>query len=279
MKVESLNKAGFDELVNCFLTAFENYFVKVPADKNYYKERWRMANVDFNLSYGMYDQRKLVGFVINAVDNRHGELIAYNTATGVLPEYRGRRMVKSIYKHALPDLKKNGVTKCSLEVIDKNVIAIKSYQSIGFEICKTYKCFNGNLSLPNDSSVSIREVDFNQVDWDAMPNQDYYSWDNQVATIRKGNYRYYQVFHNGILESFFVIDPESGNIPQLELFGEDVDGWHRLFVGISQISGNVKINNVDVTLESKIEYLNSIGITNVVDQYEMELRIGGVSKV
>ena len=233
--------------------------------------------MDFNLSYGMFDKGKLAGFIINAVDNRNGEWIAYNTATGVIPEYRGRRLVKSIYEYAIPDLKRNGVTKCSLEVIDKNAIAIKSYQSIGFEICKTYKCFNGNLSLEDDSSISIKEVGFNQIDWDAMPNQDYYSWDHQVATISKGNFGYYQVFYNGILESFFVIDPENGNIPQFELLGEDVDSWHRLFVGISRISGKVKINNVDVRLKSKIEYLNSIGITNVIDQYEMELRIGRVS--
>jgi len=273
MTVESLDGVDFDELLDCFLNAFEGYVVKLPTDPNYYRERWRMANVDYSMSYGMYDQGRLVGFIINAVDNRHGELIAYNTGTGVLPEYRGRRVVKSIYEYALPDLKSNGVTKCSLEVIDKNFIAIKSYRSIGFEVCKTYKCFNGNLSLTNDSSVPVQAVGFNQIDWNGMPNQDYYSWDNHVATIRNGNYEYYQVFHNGALESFFVIDPESGNIPQFELFDEDVDGWNRLFVAIGRISGKIKINNIDVRLKSKIEYLNSIGITNVLDQYEMEMRI------
>ncbi len=278
MQVESLNKIEFEELLDCFLKAFEGYFVKMPTDPNYYRDRWRMAKVDYRLSYGMFDQGNLIGFIINAVDRRYGEMIAYNTGTGVLPEYRGRRMVKSIYEYALPDLKRNGITKCTLEVIVENIIAIKSYKSIGFEIGKTYQCFNGNLIVEDDESVSIREVDFSQIDWEAIPNQDYYSWDNQVATIESGNYKYYHVFYQGSVESFFAIDPESGYIPQFELFKEGHNGCSRFFTGIGRIYEKIKINNIDVKLKSKIEYLNSIGIINVVDQFEMEMKTGRLGK-
>ena len=89
MIVKNLEKIEFDIIVDCFLKSFENYYVKLPTDKNYYKNRWRLAKVDYALSYGMFDDEKLVGFIISAIDKRNGEKIAFNTGTGVLPEYRG----------------------------------------------------------------------------------------------------------------------------------------------------------------------------------------------
>ena len=92
MTVRNLANISFDELLSCFLAAFENYYVQMPTDKSYYKERWRLAKVDYNYSYGMFDKNKLVGFIIHAIDKRNGTLIAFNTGTGVLPSYRGKRL-------------------------------------------------------------------------------------------------------------------------------------------------------------------------------------------
>ena len=140
MVVRHLGDTDFKNIMECFLSAFENYFVKMPTDYNFYKERWKASGVNFNLSYGMFDNDKLVGFIINAIDERQGELTAYNSGTGVIPEYRGKRIVKTIYDFAIPDLMQNGITKCLLEVITENAKAIKSYEGIGFKICKYYKC-------------------------------------------------------------------------------------------------------------------------------------------
>ena len=79
MIVKKLENTTFDIIADCFLRSFENYYVKVPTDKNYYKERWKISKVDYALSYGMFDGDKLVGFIINAIDKRNGEKIAFNT--------------------------------------------------------------------------------------------------------------------------------------------------------------------------------------------------------
>ncbi len=141
MQVKSLKNINYPILMDCFNKAFHNYFVKLPTDTNFWKERWQQAKVDLSLSYGMFDKDRLIGFIINAIDQRNGELTAYNAGTGVLPQYRGEKIVKSIYDFALPNLKQNGITKCTLEVIKENEIAIKSYRSIGFVISKNYKSF------------------------------------------------------------------------------------------------------------------------------------------
>ena len=275
LTVKDLRNIDLDELLDCFLMAFENYFVKMPTDRNYYKERWKNAKVDFKLSYGMFDGDKLVGFIINAVDKRNGELTAFNTGTGVIPEYRGQKIVKSLYDYALTDFKRNDIVNCSLEVITDNEIAIRSYQSIGFEIIKKYKCFNGTINLENRDSVNLKEISRNEMDWENFPGNAYYSWDNQKETIQEGNFRFFQVLNHNSPESFFAINPDNGYLAQFDLLNGGNNGWDRLFSGIKQISGTIKINNIDERLTNKIEFLNSIGLVNSVDQYEMSLKIKG----
>ena len=196
MTVQNLSDISFDELLNCFLKAFENYYVKMPTDRNYYKERWKAAKVDFKFSYGMFDKGKLIGFIIHAIDKRDGTLTAFNTGTGVLPEYRRKRIINSIYEYALRDFEQYGIEKITLEVITENKIAIRSYETIGFEIYKNFKCFSGPIKLEKIEQFELKKIDTNSVKWGDLPNQQFYSWDNQKESLLKGDYNYFQVLNN-----------------------------------------------------------------------------------
>jgi len=271
MVVRHLGQTDFTTIMVCFLSAFENYFVKMPTDHDYYKQRWKAAKVDFNLSYGMFDGDQLVGFIINAIDDRHGDKVAYNTGTGVIPEYRGKKIVKSIYDHAIPDLKSNGITKCSLEVIVENDKAVKAYKRIGFEICKTFNCFAGELSA-SDSPVQIKEIPFESIAWERMPNQDTYSWDFHYKSLKDGNSKFYNVLNDSKIESFFSIKPD-GTINQLEVFNTEKRQWERLLSAVQSIFEHVRVINVDNRLTAKRAALEHAGLKNTVNQYEMELRV------
>ncbi len=273
MEIKHLGHTAFNDIIECFLKAFENYFVKMPTDYNYYRQRWKAAKVRFDLSYGMFDNGKLVGFIINAIDKRDGEYIAFNTGTGVIPEYRGRKIVRSIYDYAIPNLIENGITKCSLEVITENNRAIKSYENIGFKIFKHYKCFNGTILTENGADIRLKEVSYKDVNWGLIPNQKYYSWDNHKNSLEHGNYKYVQVINKNEVEAFFVINPENGYLAQFEMFTETDLSWSILFKGIKTFSKIIKINNIDDRLNSKLEAVQSIGLVNSINQYEMELNI------
>lgn len=273
LKVRKLENIEFEIIIDCFLRSFDNYYVELPTDKNYYEERWERAKVNYTLSYGMFDGEKLVGFIINAIDEQNRVKIAFNTGTGVLPEYRGKRIIKSIYDYAIPDLKINGISKCSLEVLTENVKAIKSYQSIGFKICKTLNSFSGDIKLTHHEKISINKVDYNSFDWNDLPNQDLYSWDFNSKVIKNGEYDYYQITKNNFVESYFVINPKNGYLAQFEILKESNGCWNRLFSGIKEISNFIKVINVDNRLNKKIGYINSIGLLNTVNQYEMEMDI------
>ena len=271
MKVKNLANFDFDLLIDCFLSAFENYFVEMPTEKNYYKKRWIAAKVDYKLSYGMFDDGRLVGFIIHAVDYRDGRLTAYNTGTGVIPDYRGRKIVKALYDHAVEDLKVNGIESCTLEVITENEIALKAYLGIGFEVCKTYKCDGGESNLDESWPAEINEVPLEKVDWASLPNQEYYSWDNRKESIENSNYKYYEVSLDAVVESYFIINVEKQYLAQFDLLQENPLAWERLFTGIMQLSESIRTNNVDGRLTAKVAILDKVGLNNPADQYEMKL--------
>ncbi|EDP72486.1 acetyltransferase, GNAT family protein [Flavobacteriales bacterium ALC-1] len=271
MIVSHLGDTDFETIMDCFLLSFENYFVQMPTDHEFYQERWKAAGVRYDLSYGMFDEDKLVGFIINAIDRRQGHLTAYNSGTGVIPEYRGQRIVKAIYDYAIPDLIKNGTTKCQLEVITENDKAIKSYEGIGFKKCKHYKCFKGELSTEGENDFILNKVSYDDMSWENLSNQDLYSWDNQKESLAKGDYDYYHVLKANQLQSYFIMNTESGYVAQFEVIEDSSINWQILFSAIQSINKNIRVNNVDERLTNKIKALKSVGIENTVNQFEMEL--------
>ena len=271
MEVRHLGNTEFKVLMECFLLAFENYYVQMPTDHDYYKQRWNAAGVRYDLSYGMFDGNRLVGFIINAIDQRQGHLTAYNSGTGVIPEYRGKRVVKSIYEYAIPELKKNGVTKCQLEVITENERAIRSYEGIGFKRCKYYKCYKGTLSTDITTDFALEKVSYEAMNWIVFPNQDLYSWDNQKESLIKADFDYYQVKVDHKIESYFIMDAKSGYIAQFDVLETSPMHWGKLFSAIQSINQNVRVNNIDDSLTEKIKALENGGLQNTIDQYEMEL--------
>ena len=274
MNTRNLGNIAIHEIIESFLLAFDNYFVKMPTEKDYYSNRWKAAKVDFNLSYGMFDNDKLVGFIIHAVDTRNGKLTAFNTGTGVIPKYRGKNIIQTIYAHALSDLKNHGVKETRLEVITENKIAIQLYKKIGFNICKEYHCYQGKIqNNVSEHDILLKEASLDTIEWSALPNQDVYSWDNQKESIKYGNYSYFEILVNGKVESYFIMNKDLNYIAQFDVFNTKNGNWDRLFLGIKQVSEKIKINNVDKTLNEKNTILNKVKLTNTVDQFEMELKI------
>ncbi len=269
MTVHALDKIPFTQIVDCFNLSFKGYFVKMPTDPEYYKQRWSAAKVNYALSFGMFDNNRLVGFIINAIDKRQGQLTAYNSGTGVIPAYRGKRIVNSIYKAAIPKLQTHGISKCTLEVIKENAKAIKAYETVGMSICKGYKCFGGEISLSNNTDFSLKEVSFNDIVALNNPNEVFYSWDNQLESIQLGAYKYYLVGDIG----YFILNPENGYIAQIDVFTSNSENWNIMWSAVNSIADVIKINNVDERLTSKLEAIKSIGLTNTVDQFEMEMSI------
>jgi GNAT superfamily N-acetyltransferase len=274
MHIQHLATTPFPQIAHCFLKAFEHYYVPMPVDPEYYFARWKAAMVDYSLSFGVFDQQELVGFVLHAVDTREDVKVAYNAATGVLPAYRKKGVVQQLYTHALPLLTKQGIEHIRLEVITQNEAAIRAYQKVGFEVARHFHCFKGTLSAtPSTSEAEVQEVPLENVPWNKLPNQTHYSWENQKPSLLRGSYRFFQVLHNNLAESFFIVHQNGEYLAQVDVLIEGDKVWNRLFAAMQQYAPTVKLNNVDHRLTDKLKQLKVAGLQESIAQYEMELSL------
>jgi len=274
MQVKSLSSIPFQKIIDCFNDSFEGYFVKMPTDASFYENRWKVAKVDYKLSFGMFDNNHLVGFIINAVDYRNGEKIAYNTGTGVIPSHRGRKIVKTLYDFAIPFLKKNGINNCSLEVITENTFALKAYQRIGFNICKTYKCYKYSFEDIVETNIDIVRINAEDFDWQLSKNEKLYSWDNQKeAIIRNLNLTYYSFSKYNNALGYSIVDEKNGYIAQIEAYSNSEKDYTLILKKLTSLNINWRINNIDLSLKEKINAFETLNFQNSVDQFEMKLSI------
>jgi len=271
MQVKPLSSSSFDAIIDCFLSAFEGYFVPMPQDKAYYQARWAAAKVDFDLSFGMYDKDMLVGFIVHAIDNRNGRLTAYNTGTGVIPSYRRQKIVQQIYTHAIPVLKKNGITFSTLEVICENSPALNVYKDVGFNVTRHYKCYKGNILVEPLSKPELRKLEVEDILEKISDKQIDYSWDFHINSIRETDFSCYVVLENGEMESYFIIREENSYLLQFDVLGNSETAWDNLTAGIRSITDTLKVNNIDTRFAEKMRCIEKLGVKYVVDQYEMEM--------
>ena len=270
VEIRTLEQLSFEEIVDSFLKAFVDYFVKMPEDPEYYRKRWLASGLRHDLSFGAFYHNQLVGFVLHCIDHREGHLIAFNTGTGVIPEFRGQQLTSKMYAYALPVLVANGVTKSKLEVIQQNHTAINIYQRVGFKTTRDYKCFQGELTTQSPPAL-LQKVEIGDFNWDEIPNQTLQSWDNQKDSLMNGPYTYYKAIDDGNLVGYVALNLPFNYMALCEITTGVQDHWDRLLAAVKQETPLVRINNIDSSLSNKIAALSRVGLKNTIDQYEMEL--------
>lgn len=274
MEIKALSTTAVEEVVFAILMAFEGYFLTMPSDTAYWEGRFQAARVDWNGSFGLFDEGELVAFIINGIDQRGKDKIAFNTGTGVIPKYRGQKVVDQLYEYAVPFFEQKKITHYALEVVQENSRAIRVYERIGFSITKEYYCFKGKIA-PSMHLTTLEQVNIATIN---HSQEHLYAWDNATSAIKNsqaGTYTCYEVLN---LEQekigFFVINAESGYLPQFELYKTDlIKNWDLLFDGIAQISRVLKINNIDARRTEQRAVLVRLGLENTINQYEMERKI------
>ena len=242
----------------------------MPSDVNYWADRFKGARVDLILSYGAFVGDHLVGFIIHGIDDYKGYRTAFNTGTGVIPEYRGQGIVDQIYGHSIPLLQQAGITQCALEVIQDNHRAIRVYERIGFSITRNFLCFKGQLQQPPEE-LEVSKAPFEEVQC-LRTDHHFYSWDNVNAAVETAGYIYttYRVTAGDRDIGFFTINPKNGYLAQYEAESED---FPSLLAAVQSVHPAVRINNVDQERAETILFLLAAGLDNHIDQYEMHMNI------
>lgn len=184
--IRFLEGTPFSDLHRAMTEAFADYLL----DMSYMTEevtRVRAAKngVDLACSPGAFADGRLVGLTLVGLGPWGGEPAAFDACTGIVKEHRGHGLAGRLFEAALPELRRRGVRRFVLEVLQENAPAVKAYEKTGFRITRSFACFEqGEASDRMLPVADLRPVgpeallDFEaELDW--AP-----SWENRFDAIR-----------------------------------------------------------------------------------------------
>ncbi|MBX2843384.1 MAG: GNAT family N-acetyltransferase [Flammeovirgaceae bacterium] len=277
-----LSESDFPDLHQTFLDAFADYFVNVISTQQEFWDRLNRMGVDFGISAGAFHENKLVGFIINGKGFYNEKLTAYNAGTGVIPEFRGKKLTEKLYHFLFAKLKLENFNQCLLEVITKNQPALNVYQNLGFKITRTLHAFSSeklkiikvsNLNFKIEKLPSFEKIDFSFFN-DFTP-----SWPNTLDAIHRNKAREKSVelwLDNKII-GFLSFSPASGRISQISVHRSyrGLGVGSALLMYLTEQTGQeyYSILNIDERCTGMQKFLLNSGFRNVISQYEMLVEI------
>ncbi|MBP2616921.1 GNAT family N-acetyltransferase [Chryseobacterium jejuense] len=278
MEFKTLANVELDELLAVFNLSFSDYIVPFHLTKEVLSAKIVAEKLDMNISVGAFEEGKLVSFILQAEKLENGQKIIYNGGTGVIPESRGKGLVRKMYDFIIPVLKEKGADILLLEVIEENVAAIRAYKNLGFSIVRKLLCFKGNINSEAESStITIKEMKDFQWDnllsfWDIEP-----SWQGSIYVLNPmpDTYKTLGAYSEGNLVGYIIYNPGARKVLQIAVHKDyrKQGIGSGLFTAIADGKA-IAINNVDDTSKETDVFLDKkIGLQNWLSQFEMIRRI------
>jgi ribosomal protein S18 acetylase RimI-like enzyme len=232
---------------------------------------------DLELSVGVFENQKLIAFILHGSDTTNNQKIVYNGGTGVIPEKRGSGLTKQMYMFNLPDLEKNGVEKIVLEVVSNNIPAIKSYKKIGFRTTRELVCFKGNFQT-SKSNIEAEIKELKNYQWSILESfwDVNTTWQNSKNAMSrmKGDNDSLGAYINNQLVGYIIYTAKSNRIQQLAVHKDfrKLGIASKLIAQMTQKYGSsFSVINVDKNAKNITSFFNSVGFENYIEQLEMEL--------
>jgi ribosomal protein S18 acetylase RimI-like enzyme len=275
MQIHNLQNTTIEEIAACFNKAFEHYFVPLKLDMQQLCDKIKSENILLEHSIGVTINNELAGFILIGIDV--DSKVAYNSGTGIIPEYRGQRLTEKMYASLLPQLKKTGIQHHLLDVICENQKALKIYQNLGYSILRKVICYKGKVSEYNGYRYQIEAIGLpaeNELKqfWNHKP-----TYQNSLFCI-KNNPEKHVVFGAFNLENLIGYIIFDKNTLRIKQFGIDKAFrnkglGHLLFyqVQMQQPETDIVLINIDENDLETNKFLRNIGFNKLIEQYEMML--------
>lgn len=277
--IKSLKDISFDELFISFNEAFGSYEVQVNKEELCVMLKRRGFVKE--LSFGAFENDRLISFTLNGIGQYNGVRTAYDTGTGTIEEFRGKGIASTIFNYSLPFLKEAGVKQYLLEVLQHNTNAVSVYKKLGFETSREFNYFKQSNELVKLNSKDLPEgFCFKEIDledknllaefWDFTP-----SWQNSFEAIERSedDFKTIGVYKDDILIGYSIFEPNSGDLTQIAVDKR----YRRQGIGSFLLCELLKINkfnsvkavNAEIDCESITDFMQSKNITLCGKQFEM----------
>lgn len=277
MEIKTLDDISLNSLMNTFNEAFSDYQIKLQFNEAQLLNKIKSENIQLSLSYGVFVNSDLVGFILTGIDSYYNKWQVYNAGTGVIPKYRGKKLVEVMYKHLLNDFQRKGICLHQLEVITTNLKAINVYKKVGFEIKRSLVCYKGKITKENKGEYEVclaSSVNFNTIKtlWSCEP-----TWQNSSPSLERilDRLGICVVYSKNEIIGYCIGHIESGRIYQIAV----EKNHRRKGIGLSLLTYFLKktpqndllITNVDESDLSANSFFNGIGLNPFLKQFEMKL--------
>jgi len=269
------HKDHFYPIHEAFCAAFEDYKINMQSSPQDFAKRLQRMGFRYELSGGIFD-KNLVAFVLHGAGIFFQKKCLYNGGTGVLPNFRQKKLIPKIYENLLPYF--SDFEQIVLEVFTDNLLAIRLYETLHFQKNRLLESFvlEKNLILPKNALKIHIQVTEN-THWDDYRQfLDFEpSWQNTQQAIENtwAYETFLEAYWDGKLVGFLVFEHQTGKISQFAVcptFRKNGVGSQLLRnAQILCASPSLKIFNVDTENQNMLNFLKNRGFRSFITQYEM----------
>lgn len=280
MECRSLKTESLEEIHRCFNEAFSDYLVRIHLPFEKFQKTMIRNGVDLKFSIGLYDKSQLVGFILNAVGTWNNRRTVYDSGTGIIKQYRGKKYSKKMFDVLKQTLIEHGFSQYLLEVIQSNTPAYTLYRNQGFEIVRALACFTAaKKDVRKEIGCSCECAEMSFVDWGLLTTfwNVEPSWQNSLQAVERvfNDFAKVGAFVNDDCVGYSVFYPPSGEIVHIavrkDVRRRGIGSMLLDKISVETKSSHLRVINVDKRDRETIDFLEKNGFINDINQYEMVL--------
>jgi len=217
--IKPLSGLGFNILHQAFAEAFADYGLP-PMDSSSLARMLKRRGFDPDLSFGAFENGKLVSFTFNGIGVFKGVQTAYDTGTGTVKEFRGKGLARRVFLESMPYLADAGIKQYLLEVLQNNTKALPLYRDLGFQVTREFNFFTSETDkLILAQKANLSEYLFREITDQELSGTDDFrdfcpSWQNSFDAVRRNlpDFRIIGAFAGNRLVGYGITEPTSGDM-------------------------------------------------------------------
>ena len=279
VQVRTLGGITAPVLTEASNAAFADYPVSVQMTVGQMETLLRQNDVRLDLSAGLFDGDRLVGFWLNGIRAEGGRVRGYDGGTAILEDYRGRGYSGALAEAVEPLLIGAGVGTYVLEVLAQNETAFRIYRKQGFEVRRRLRCLRTTeppapLPPPADSEIAEGPLDPRRLG-DLPPMEFQPSWQHELRSMLNIRSAVHAVIGRraGRVVGYVLVMPERGRITQLGFAEGEWEGAlpAALLTRACAVvrADEIAAVNVDPAAERTLALLSELGFERYAEQHEM----------